>query len=261
MTSLVRTFTCSLSGGLGLLLVSVTAFGPGDITTDDITTGPIIPNAGNAVPGGVSGPEGAACIDQPDCIDRYLWSVYERTPKIDAGGAEFAWKDAEAAEKAGMSPMEYTIGGMNPFFRVTLYHALRMLDAAGFAPGITCGFRDDYRQSIATGRMKAQNDRSFHGGSFRGGYGYGMAADIVSLKGRTRAEQSASTDRMWNWIDRHEKELGIGRPYLNRDPPHVAPIDGDEYAAHRIRRNAGDARRKGFAGSRSPRPAMSAPVQ
>jgi hypothetical protein len=200
-----------------------------------MTPGPIIPNAGNAGPGDVSGPDGsAACIDQPDCIDRYLWSVYERTPKIDAGGAEFAWKDAEAAEKAGMSQMEYAIGGMNPFFRVTLYRALRTLDAAGFTPGLMCGFRDDYRQSITTGRMKAQNDHSFHGGSFRGGYGYGMAADIVSLKGRTRAEQSASSDRMWNWIDRHEKELGIGRPYLNRDPPHVAPIDGEEYAAHRI---------------------------
>ncbi len=244
MTSLVRNLTCSLCGGLGLLLVSVTPFGSGDMAT-----GPIIPNASNAGPGaGNAGADdasrsdgSAACIDRPDCIDRYLWSVYARTPKIDAGGAEFAWKDAEAAEKAGMSPMEYTIGGMNPFFRVTLYRALRMLDAAGFTPGITCGFRDDYRQSITTGRMKAQNDRSFHGGSFRGGYGYGMAADIVSLKGGTRTEQSASTDRMWNWIDRHEKELGIGRPYLNRDPPHVAPIDGEEYAAHRIPPNARDA--------------------
>jgi len=137
-----------------------------------------------------------------------------------------------------MSPVEYVIGGMNPFFRVMLYRALRSLDAAGFSPGLMCGFRDDYRQGITTGRMKAQNDHSFHGGSFRGGYGYGMAADIVSLKGSTRAEQSASTDRMWNWIDRHEKELGIGRPYLNRDPPHVAPIDGEEYAARRIPPNA-----------------------
>ena len=30
-----------------------------------------------------------------------------------------------------------------------------------------------------------------------------------------------------------EKELGIGRPYLDRDPPHVGPIDGTEYAAKR----------------------------
>jgi hypothetical protein len=33
-------------------------------------------------------------------------------------------------------------------------------------------------------------------------------------------------------IDANGKEFGIGRPYLGRDPPHVAPIDGQEYAAH-----------------------------
>src|SRR5262245_59798738 len=30
-------------------------------------------------------------------------------------------------------------------------------------------------------------------------------------------------------------ELGVGRPYLDRDPPHVASIDGKEYAAKRGR--------------------------
>jgi hypothetical protein len=38
---------------------------------------------------------------------------------------------------------------------------------------------------------------------------------------------------LWKWIDAHEKELGIGRPYLDKDPPHVAPIDGKEYAEKR----------------------------
>jgi len=33
-----------------------------------------------------------------------------------------------------------------------------------------------------------------------------------------------------DWVGR---EFGIGRPYLDRDPPHVAPIDGQEYAKHR----------------------------
>src|SRR5262249_54319340 len=37
----------------------------------------------------------------------------------------------------------------------------------------------------------------------------------------------------WKWVDTHEKELGIGRPYLDRDAPHVGPIGGKEYAAHR----------------------------
>ena len=35
------------------------------------------------------------------------------------------------------------------------------------------------------------------------------------------------------WIDAHGKEFGIGRPYLDKDPPHVGPIDGKEYANHR----------------------------
>jgi hypothetical protein len=34
---------------------------------------------------------------------------------------------------------------------------------------------------------------------------------------------------------RDTKELGIGRPYLDRDPPHVGPIDGKEYADKRGR--------------------------
>jgi hypothetical protein len=129
--------------------------------------------------------------------------------------------------------MDYVIGGMDPNFRVTLYHALRALDEAGMKPGITSAFRDDYRQSIATGE-KAQNERSFHGGSIRGGYGHGSAADIVSVRGETRADRQASTDIMWKWIDTHEKELGIARIYLDHDPPHVGAIDGEEYYLKRI---------------------------
>ena len=108
---------------------------------------------------------------------------------------------------------------------------LHVAEQAGLSPGITSAFRDDYRQSIASG-LKAANDRSYHGGSFRGGYGHGLAADIVSVKGATRAERLTSSAALWNWVDAHGKEFGIGRPYLDRDPPHVAPIDGQEYANH-----------------------------
>jgi hypothetical protein len=55
----------------------------------------------------------------------------------------------------------------------------------------------------------------------------------VSVNGGTRTQRSISTENLWKWIDAHEKEFGIGRPYLERDPAHVAPIDGKEYAAHR----------------------------
>ena len=41
-----------------------------------------------------------------------------------------------------------------------------------------------------------------------------------------------ASDKLWNWIDVHP-EFGIGRPYLGKDPAHVGPIDGKEYADHR----------------------------
>jgi hypothetical protein len=55
----------------------------------------------------------------------------------------------------------------------------------------------------------------------------------VSVKGETRSERWRFSEDLWKWIDAHEKELGIGRPYLDRDPPHVGPIDGKEYADKR----------------------------
>jgi hypothetical protein len=120
---------------------------------------------------------------------------------------------------------------MDRSFKTKLFHALHAAEQAGLSPGITSAFRDDYRQSIASG-MKAAANRSFHGGSFRGGYGHGLAADVVSVDGATRNQRWTSTEKFWKWIDAHGKEFGIGRPYLGRDPPHVAPIDGREYAAH-----------------------------
>jgi phage-related protein len=198
------------------------------------------------------------CLVADICIDRFLWALYQRTPKEDTikvheqrkvtvkkkrktvtvtrtftrlVDEDFTWKDPKAAEKAGMPMMDYVIGGMDRSFKLRLFHTLHAAEQAGLSPGITSAFRDDYRQSIASG-LKAATDRSYHGGSFRGGYGRGLAADVVSVKGGTRAQRWVSTENLWKWIDEHGKEFGIGRPYLDRDPPHVAPIDGKEYAAH-----------------------------
>ncbi|HKS17964.1 MAG TPA: peptidase M15 [Bradyrhizobium sp.] len=210
--------------------------------------------------------EAARTIETPDeclttdiCIDKYLWALYQRTPKEDTikvqerrkvtvkrkgktvtvtrsftrlVDEDFAWKDPKAAEKAGMPMIDYVIGGMDRSFKRKLFQTLRAAEEAGLSPGITSAFRDDYRQSIASG-LKAATERSWHGGSFRGGYGNGLAADVVSVKGGTRAQRWVSTEILWKWIDSHEKEFGIGRPYLDRDPPHVAPIDGKEYVARR----------------------------
>jgi hypothetical protein len=170
------------------------------------------------------------CLVAEICIDEYLWSLYERTPKIDTNKVtqrikmavkkkgktrtvvktmtkyvvgDFTWKDPIAAQRAGMSLKDYA-----------------------------SAFRDDYRQSIAAGR-KAASDSSYHGGSRRGGYGHGLAVDLVSVKGDTRMQRYASSQELWKWLDAHEKELGVGRPYRDRDPPHVGPIDGKEYIAKR----------------------------
>jgi hypothetical protein len=145
---------------------------------------------------------------------------------------DFTWKDPEAAQRSGMSLPQYVIGGMDGDFKVKLYRLLRALDDAGFAPGMTSGFRDDYRQSIANGN-KAAADSSYHGGSRRGGYGHGLAADLVSINGGTPSERWISNQILWKWIDENGQEFGVGRPYLDRDPPHVGPIDGNEYITKR----------------------------
>ncbi|MFL5060867.1 MAG: hypothetical protein ACJ8DQ_12350 [Xanthobacteraceae bacterium] len=200
------------------------------------------------------------CLVAEICIDEYLWSLYERTPKVDTNKVlervkvkvktkkgktrtvtktntkyvigDFTWKDPISAQKAGMSLKDYVIGGMDRGFKLKLYRAARVMEDAGLMPGITSAFRDDYRQAIASGN-KAASDSSYHGGSRRGGYGHGLAADLVSVKGETRMQRYASSEELWKWIDAHEKELGVGRPYLDRDPPHVGPIDGREYAVKR----------------------------
>ena len=228
------------------------------------------------------------CLVVDVCIDEYPWALYERTPKVDTNKvtkqikttvktkkgktrtvtktttdyvvADFTWKDPAAAQKVGMSLKDYVIGGMDRGFRLKLFRALRVMDDAGFMPGITSAFRDDYRQSIASGN-KAASDSSFHGGSRRGGYGHGLAIDLVSVKGETRLQRFAASEVLWKWVDAHEKELGVGRPYLDRDPPHVASIDGKEYAAKRgrspvrkIANNEGASGAKSTASTQPPAP-------
>jgi hypothetical protein len=209
------------------------------------------------------------CLASDLCIDQYLWSLYQRARKVDTIKVveqkkasvvkkgklrtiiqkivklvreDFTWKDPAAAEKAGMEQMDYVIGGVDRSFKQRLYHALRAMDDAGLGPAITSAFRDDYRQSLASG-LKAATNRSYHGGSSHGGYGHGLAVDLASANGATDAERWDANEKLWNWIDAHGKEFGIGRPYLDKDPPHVAPIDGQEYVAHRGGKQYADHRR------------------
>jgi hypothetical protein len=244
-----------------------------------------VPESGNARPVVGSVEILDECFSMDVCIDRYLWALYQRTLKEDTikvqdrkkvtvkrkgrmvtvtktfttvVNEDFAWKDPKAAEKANMSMMTYVIGGMDPTFKLKLFHALLAAEQAGLSPGITSAFRDDYRQSIASG-LKAATDRSYHGGSFRGGYGHGLAADVVSTAGATHAQRWVSNEIFWKWIDAHGKEYGIGRPYLDRDPPHVAPIDGKEYANHtggtKARHAASDVKKRKHVAGRDDRKA------
>jgi hypothetical protein len=245
-------------------VIKLASADPTEIVTTDalspatIATGPA-PAASKASPSADTVAVLDECFVMDACIDRYLWALYQRTPKEDSIKVEdrravtvkrrgkmvtvmrsftklvdedFGWKDPKAAEHAGKPMMDYVIGGMDRSFKQKLFRTLLAAEAAGLSPGITSAFRDDYRQSIASG-LKAASDRSYHGGSTRGGYGHGMAADIVSTAGNNRAQRWVSTEVLWKWIDANGKALGIGRPYLGRDPPHVGPVDGAEYISKR----------------------------
>ncbi|WP_448032425.1 hypothetical protein [Bradyrhizobium liaoningense] len=244
--------------------VKLAAADPTEIVTTDalspaaIASGPVTP-ASKASPPADTVAVLDECFVMEACIDRYLWALYQRTAKEDTikvqerravtvkrkgktvtvmrsftklVDQDFTWKDPKAAERAGMSMMDYVIGGMDKSFKKKLFRMMLAAEAAGLSPGITSAFRDDYRQSIASG-LKAASDRSYHGGSTRGGYGHGMAADIVSTQGNNRAQRWVSTEILWKWVDANGKAFGIGRPYLGRDPPHVGPIDGKEYISRR----------------------------
>src|SRR5262245_30570857 len=91
------------------------------------------------------------CLVLEICVDEYLWSLYERTPKVDTNKvtqrikttvkrkgktrtvtktitnyvvADFTWKDPIAAQRVGMSLKDYVIGGMDRGFKLKLFWAL-----------------------------------------------------------------------------------------------------------------------------------------
>src|SRR6266404_1474417 len=135
------------------------------------------------------------CVLSEECIDQYLWSVYERAPKVDTTKVEeqikttvkkngksrtvtktvtkfvkedFTWKDPDAAEKAGMSVAQYVIGGLDRAFKARLYHLFRARDSAYLAPGKTSGKRAEYRLASPSVSWAASK-RSYHVCSGSGG--------------------------------------------------------------------------------------------
>jgi hypothetical protein len=148
-------------------------------------------------------------------VNRYLWTVYERSAIKRDGSGDFTWKDVAAAARLGMSRGDYVIRGMDPDFRELLYRAGLVMDAAGVGWTIRSAFRDDYRQSLAAG-YKARTDNSLHGGSTAtGGYGHGCAVDIGASEGKS--------DALWKWLDANGAPLGLQRAFPGVDPSHVQP--------------------------------------
>jgi hypothetical protein len=156
---------------------------------------------------------GASIMDE---VDDYLWEVYQRVPVKKDGTGDFTWKDPAAAKQMGLSLRDYVISGMDPEFREQLYHAGHAMDAAGLQWSMLSAFRDDYRQSLASG-YKASVNNSLHGGSRRtGGYGHGRAIDITGPEGKE--------SDVWKWMDVHGAKYGLHRPLTKADPAHVQQV-------------------------------------
>jgi hypothetical protein len=154
-----------------------------------------------------------------DEIDQYLWSVYQRSATKRDGSGDFTWKDEAAAARLGLVTRQYVIGGMDSDFRELLYNLGHAMDADGIHWTILSGFRDDYRQSLASG-YKAHVGNSFHGGSrATGGYGHGCAADIEASN-----SEGGSNNAVWRWVDQHGEKFGVYRPMKQIDPAHIQPF-------------------------------------
>jgi hypothetical protein len=164
-----------------------------------------------------------------DEVNQYLWGVYERSDTKRDGSGDFTWKDVAAAARLGISLGDYVISGMDRDFRELLYRAGLAMDAAGLRWTILSGFRDDYRQGLASG-YKAHIGDSLHGGSFTtGGYGHGCAVDIKEADGRSHP--------LWTWLDANSTRLGLERPLPGLDPAHVQPRGPWHEIAASLRRN------------------------
>jgi hypothetical protein len=162
-----------------------------------------------------------------DQVSQYLWEVYQRQPVKKDRGGDFSWKDPAAANRMGKTLQAYVIVGMDADFRELVYHAGKAMDAAGIEWTIVSGFRDDWRQSIASG-LKARTGFSRHGGSQAvGGYGHGLAIDIGHVDNNRSHE-------VFRWIDSNGAKFGLHRPY-RFDPPHVEPRNDWRKLATKLR--------------------------
>lgn len=161
--------------------------------------------------------------------DEYLCEVYQRTPiKKDVAG-DFTWKDKAAAKRLDMDVCTYSIGGMAPELKTRLVTFGKAADAKGLEWSIFSAFRDDYRQSIASG-IRARTGNSRHGNSrATRGYGDGRAIDIASV---------GPLKPILALMDTIGRELGLIRPYKGFDPSHVQLTSKTQVATKHIKPHA-----------------------
>jgi hypothetical protein len=172
----------------------------------------------------------AANVQPFDEVDQYLWGVYQRSGRKKDSSGDFTWKDEAAASRMGLTTKDYVVGGMDRDWKELIYSLGQAMDAAGINWTILSGFRDDYRQGLASG-YKAHVGNSFHGGSrATGGYGHGCAADIEASDGEGDANSA-----VWKFVDQHGEKFGIIRPMKQIDPAHIQPIGGWHDVAFNLR--------------------------
>jgi len=143
---------------------------------------------------------------------------------------DFTWKDRRRRKSRHADDGLCHRGHGSELQAEALSCAFRAADA-GLSPGIPA--RSAMTTSVDRKRPEGGDGQVIPWRELPWRLCHGLAADIVSVKGATRAERWTATESLWKWIDAHGNEFGIGRPYLDRDPPHLAPTDGKEYAAHR----------------------------
>lgn len=159
--------------------------------------------------------------------DEYLCEVYKRTPVKKDGAGDFTWKDPAAAKRLNMDVCTYSIGGMDPELKTRLVAFGKVADDRGLEWSMLSAFRDDYRQSIASG-IKARTGNSLHGNSrATKGYGHGRAIDITS------AGPLAPVLALFDKIGR---DLGLSRPYKGFDPSHVQLASYEPPARNKVTR-------------------------
>ena len=157
-------------------------------------------------------------------IDKYLCRVYWRMPhKIDGAG-DFSWKDAAAAARSLRTLCDFAISGMHPDLREVLHAFGQAMDGAEIRWSFLSGFRDDFRQGIASG-FKASACGSLHGGSCRTkGWGDGRAADLWMSDHTGYPAEDATL--LLDLIDKLGPSFGLVRPMPEADPAHVQ-LGGD----------------------------------